>query len=132
MRKSSLWVASSHPMALYCYLCFYVNVCIRYQIFSSLFVVFVCRWIHPGSGRTYSYSYHPPKLFGHDDETGEPLVQRDDDKPESVRKRLEAYDQVTQPLVHWYDEKGALQVFHGTESDIIYPQVKEFLESKFL
>lgn len=42
----------------------------------------------------YSYSYKPPKVEGIDDETGEPLVQRDDDKPESVRKRLDAYDEV--------------------------------------
>ena len=54
-----------------------------------------CSWIHPASGRVYSYSYNPPKVEGLDDETGEPLVQRDDDKPESVRKRLDAYDDVS-------------------------------------
>jgi nucleoside-triphosphate--adenylate kinase len=52
------------------------------------------RWIHPASGRIYSYSYKPPKVVGKDDVTGEPLVQRDDDKPESVRTRLAAYDKV--------------------------------------
>ena len=52
------------------------------------------RWIHPRSGRVYSYSYKPPKVAGVDDDTGEPLVQRDDDKPESVRTRLAAYDKV--------------------------------------
>jgi nucleoside-triphosphate--adenylate kinase len=52
------------------------------------------RWIHPASGRVYSYSYRPPKVEGVDDETGEPLVQRDDDKPEAVRTRLAAYDKV--------------------------------------
>lgn len=52
-------------------------------------------WIHPASGRVYSYSYKPPKVKGIDDETGEPLVQRDDDKPESVRTRLQAYDDVS-------------------------------------
>lgn len=52
------------------------------------------RWIHPPSGRIYSYSYKPPKVEGLDDVTGEPLVQRDDDKPESVRTRLTAYDKV--------------------------------------
>lgn len=51
-------------------------------------------WIHPASGRVYSYSYKPPKVRGKDDETGDDLVQRDDDKPEAVRKRLEAYDKV--------------------------------------
>jgi adenylate kinase family enzyme len=54
----------------------------------------ICRWIHPASGRVYSYSYRPPKVHGKDDITGEDLVQRDDDKPESVRRRLAAYDKV--------------------------------------
>jgi hypothetical protein len=52
------------------------------------------RWIHPGSGRIYSYSYKPPKVKGFDDITGEPLVQREDDKPDCVRNRLAAYDEV--------------------------------------
>ena len=51
-------------------------------------------WIHPASGRIYSYSYKPPKVHGKDDVSGECLVQRDDDKPEAVRKRLKAYDEV--------------------------------------
>ena len=65
-----------------------------------------------------------------DDETGEPLVQRDDDKPESVRKRLAAYDEVTSPLVEYYDEKGVLKTFKGTMSDVIYPEVKAWLEQQ--
>jgi nucleoside-triphosphate--adenylate kinase len=88
------------------------------------------RWIHPASGRIYSYSYKPPKVVGKDDVTGEPLVQRDDDKPESVRTRLAAYDKVTAPLVDWYRRKGLVQTFRGTESDVIYPQVKAYLEEK--
>ena len=54
----------------------------------------VVRWIHPASGRVYAYSYKPPKVKGKDDVTGEPLVQREDDKPECVRKRLHSYDEV--------------------------------------
>jgi nucleoside-triphosphate--adenylate kinase len=88
------------------------------------------RWIHPASGRIYSYSYKPPKVAGKDDITGEPLVQRDDDRPESVRKRLQAYDQVTAPLVEYYREQGVLKTFTGTMSDIIYPEVKEWLETE--
>lgn len=60
-------------------------VCCRYY----------CRWIHPASGRVYSYSYNPPKVRGKDDITGEDLIQRDDDKPESVRERLATYDAVS-------------------------------------
>ena len=52
------------------------------------------RWIHPASGRVYSYSYQPPKQHGLDDVTGEPLIQRTDDQPETVRQRLQAYDEV--------------------------------------
>jgi hypothetical protein len=51
-------------------------------------------WIHPASGRVYSYSYKPPNVHGKDDITGEDLIQREDDKPESVRRRLAAYDKV--------------------------------------
>lgn len=82
------------------------------------------RWIHPASGRIYSYSYKPPKVRGRDDVTGEPLVQRDDDKPESVRSRLQAYDQATAPLVQYYAQQGILQTFRGTMSDVIYPEVR--------
>lgn len=88
------------------------------------------RWIHPASGRVYSYSYKPPKIRGLDDETGEPLLQRDDDKPEKVRTRLQAYDKVTAPLVDFYDTRGVLKTFQGTKSDIIYPEVKQWLEEK--
>jgi len=86
------------------------------------------RWIHPASGRIYSYSYKPPKREGFDDETGEPLVQRPDDKPENVRTRLEAYDAVTAPLVEHYEQLGVLKTFRGTQSDVIYPEVKSWLE----
>jgi len=89
------------------------------------------RWIHAPSGRVYSYSYKPPKVHGVDDETGEALVQRDDDKPESVRTRLKKYDDVTSPLIDFYDKKGVLKTFHGTMSDVIYIDVNEWLVSKF-
>ena len=52
------------------------------------------RWIHPESGRVYNYSYNPPKVDGKDDLTGEDLIQREDDKPETVTRRLVAYDKV--------------------------------------
>lgn len=60
------------------------------------------RRIHPASGRVYHLSYHPPKRVGLDDETGEPLILRDDDREEIVRKRLEVYHQQTEPLVGYY------------------------------
>jgi len=60
------------------------------------------RRVHPASGRTYHVKFNPPKASGKDDATGEPLVQRDDDREETVRKRLEVYRSQTRPLVDYY------------------------------
>ena len=60
------------------------------------------RRAHLESGRTYHVVFNPPKVEGQDDETGEPLVQRDDDKEETVRERLRVYHEMTEPLVSYY------------------------------
>jgi len=60
------------------------------------------RRVHPASGRTYHVKFNPPKVEGKDDVTGDPLIQRDDDKEETVRKRLQVYDDQTRPLVDYY------------------------------
>ena len=65
------------------------------------------RWIHPPSGRIYSYSYNPPKVEGKDDVTGEPLIQREDDRPECVRKRLETYEEVSSHI-HFFSVSYSL------------------------
>jgi len=57
---------------------------------------------HPASGRTYHVKFNPPKVEGKDDVTGEALVQRDDDKEETVKKRLDVYSSQTRPLVDYY------------------------------
>lgn len=90
------------------------------------------RWIHPPSCRIYSYSYNPPKVEGKDDVTGEPLVQREDDRPECVKSRLEAYEKTTAPLIDYYSERGILKNFQGTQSDVIYVGVKEWLKMKLI
>jgi adenylate kinase len=59
---------------------------------------------HPASGRTYHVKFNPPKVDGKDDVTGEPLVQRDDDKADTVRKRLEIYSAQTRPLIDFYSQ----------------------------
>ena len=56
------------------------------------------------SGRTYHVKYNPPKVEGKDDVTGEDLVQRDDDKEETVKKRLDVYHSQTKPLVEYYSK----------------------------
>jgi len=64
------------------------------------------RRAHLASGRTYHIVFNPPKVEGKDDVTGEPLVQRDDDKEDTVRKRLDVYHQQTEPLVTYYKNWG--------------------------
>ncbi len=60
------------------------------------------RRVHPGSGRTYHVLHQPPRVEGVDDATGEPLIQRDDDREETVRTRLQVYHSQTRPLVDFY------------------------------
>jgi adenylate kinase len=61
------------------------------------------RRCHPGSGRVYHVKFNPPKVDGKDDVTGEPLVQRDDDKAETVKKRLDVYHNQTEVLLSYYN-----------------------------
>lgn len=65
------------------------------------------RRAHLASGRTYHVKYNPPKVAGKDDVTGEDLVQRDDDKEETVKKRLDVYHSQTKPLVEYYSKWAA-------------------------
>jgi adenylate kinase len=65
------------------------------------------RRVHPASGRTYHLKFNPPKAEGRDDATGEPLVQRDDDREETVKKRLDVYRAQTRPLVDYYGKWAA-------------------------
>jgi adenylate kinase len=65
------------------------------------------RRVHPASGRSYHIKFNPPKAEGKDDVTGEALIQRDDDKEETVRKRLQVYNDQTRPLVEYYSNWAA-------------------------
>jgi adenylate kinase len=62
------------------------------------------RRVHLSSGRTYHVEFNPPKVPGRDDVTGEDLIQRDDDREQTVRKRLDVYHEQTEPLVHYYSQ----------------------------
>ncbi|MDD3530531.1 MAG: adenylate kinase [Gallionellaceae bacterium] len=64
------------------------------------------RRVHVASGRTYHVVFNPPKVAGKDDVTGEDLIQRDDDKEETVKKRLDVYHAQTEPLVKFYGDWG--------------------------
>jgi adenylate kinase len=65
------------------------------------------RRVHLASGRTYHVVFNPPREEGKDDQTGEPLIQRDDDQEATVRARLEVYHKQTEPLIHYYSKWAA-------------------------
>lgn len=94
------------------------------------------RRVHPGSGRTYHTVYQPPQQEGIDDETGEALVQRDDDQEETVRERLRVYQEQTAPLVSFYQNVAATtsvrySAVDGTGStDDIRVRIEQALELK--
>lgn len=64
------------------------------------------RRVHPASGRTYHTIFNPPRVEGRDDMTGEPLVQRDDDREDTVRNRLHVYHDQTEPLIDFYAKRA--------------------------
>ena len=63
----------------------------------------------PSSGRIYHVIFNPPKVDGKDDETGEDLIQRPDDKEEAIMHRLEVYTEQTEPLIKYYRDKGLIK-----------------------
>src|SRR5581483_12068872 len=80
------------------------------------------RRVHLDSGRNYNIYYHPPKIEGVDDVTGEKLTQRPDDKEEVVRDRLSVYHEKTEPLIAWYKQRAAANdlkfiVVDGTQDE---------------
>jgi adenylate kinase len=79
------------------------------------------RWTHEPSGRVYHERFNPPKQAGIDDVTGEPLVQRKDDKAETIRTRLDVYEKETAPLVGYY-QPGRLTAVNGLAA---IPEVTE-------
>lgn len=74
------------------------------------------RRVNPTTGRTYHVKFDPPKHEGVDDIDGTKLIQRDDDKPETVKKRLEVYHELTSPLAAFYEDRGLLRRFDGTRA----------------
>lgn len=89
------------------------------------------RRVHPGSGRIYHNQHNPPRQPDLDDETGEALVQREDDREETVRKRLAVYHEQTQPLVAFYEsleEKGTGVKFVSIDGQDDVQQIRERLK----
>ena len=75
---------------------------------ESLFERLTARWTNPRTGRTYNSISNPPRVAGICDEDGGELVQREDDKPETVNKRLDVYERQTAPLIEYYRSTGKL------------------------
>lgn len=98
------------------------------------------RRIHQPSGRVYHVVSHPPKQVGLDDVTGEPLILREDDKEETVRKRLDVYHKQTEPLIHYYKNEAKEKAcpdaakFHSVQGighvDQVYHEILSRIGSK--
>ena len=90
------------------------------------------RRVHPGSGRVYHVLYNPPAVDGIDNDTGEPLVQRDDDAESTVRKRLAVYKDQTAPLVQFYMEisQNSPLCYHKIEGSGSMVEIGERIDLK--
>jgi len=86
------------------------------------------RRYHPASGRTYHIENQPPKVQGKDDVTGEPLAQREDDKPESLTKRLNTFHKMTTPVIGYYKKQHILYTLDASAAvNVVYTQMKNLI-----
>mmetsp|Transcript_24165 Transcript_24165/g.48061 ORF Transcript_24165/g.48061 Transcript_24165/m.48061 type:complete len:244 (+) Transcript_24165:23-754(+) len=94
-----------------------IDAVVNMQIDDELLVERISgRRIHPGSGRSYHVRFNPPKVEGIDDITGEPLVQRKDDNPDTLHTRLEAFHRQTQPVIDYYSAQGKTRAIDANDS----------------
>ncbi|KAF2351362.1 Adenylate kinase/UMP-CMP kinase [Trinorchestia longiramus] len=116
----------------------YLDSVIEFSIDDHLLIRRITgRLFHLASGRSYHEEFYPPKKHMTDDVTGEPLVRRSDDTPESLKKRLEAYHKQTQPLAAYYARKGLHQKVDASKSanevfasiNLMFANAKKFRDS---
>jgi len=87
------------------------------------------RWIHQASGRTYHLIFNPPKAEGKDDVTGEPLIQREDDKEETIRNRLKIFHENNNAMLDHYDKKKVLHKVKGEgKIEDVWGEVEKILD----
>ncbi|KAF2155918.1 mitochondrial adenylate kinase [Myriangium duriaei CBS 260.36] len=109
-----------------------VNLVVNIKTPVSVVLDRICnRWIHAPSGRVYNTTFNAPKVPGKDDITGEPLIQRDDDKPEVWTSRLAKFEESSLPLLEHYDRKGLLWTVQGNTSDEISPLLFDEFNKRF-
>ena len=88
------------------------------------------RWFHLASGRSYHEEFHPPRVPGKDDITGEPLVRRNDDNPEVLKKRLEQYHSLTSPLVGYYTNRGLhSRVDASQQANTVFAEIQKIFSN---
>lgn len=89
------------------------------------------RRMAPSSGRVYHLKYNPPKVAGKCDVTGEDLIHRPDDQEDVVRHRLDVYRQQTAPVLAYYQQKGLLVTFDGTDSiEDVHARIMQFVKTR--
>ncbi|KAJ5943017.1 hypothetical protein N7516_003185 [Penicillium verrucosum] len=89
------------------------------------------RWVHEPSGRVYNTDFHPPKVAGKDDVTGEPLTQREDDSLDTWKQRLRKFEETSKSLLEHYDRQQCLFRAEGNSSDEISPKLFAEIERRF-
>lgn len=105
----------------------------EFVVDDNLLVKRICgRLMHPSSGRTYHEEYSPPKHHMKDDLTGEPLIKRKDDNPESLRTRLDAYHKQTKPLAAYYQNRNILcRVDASLTEEKVWQQIKDYAKKVY-
>ena len=113
----------------------FVNVVLELTLKDELIINRMSgRRVHQPSGRSYHLEFNPPEKDGLDDVTGEPLIQRDDDKPETVKNRLEVYWEQTNPLIVYYRSKSVqtdlkyIEIDGSKTMEKVSPQIHAALE----
>lgn len=99
--------------------------------FSVILARISGRWVHEPSGRVYNETFNAPKVPGHDDLTGEPLVRRADDSEAVYRARFDKFEETSAPLLDHYARQGVLWEVEGMSSDEITPKLIAEFERRF-
>jgi len=109
-----------------------IDAAINFEVKDDVLIERIAgRWTHPASGRSYHAKFAPPKIAGKDDVTGEPLIQRADDKPEAVGARLKTFWAQTAPVLDYYKKTGTLRTVDADQAiDKVFAAINTQLDKK--